>query len=145
MKRKSGNIIGLTVMVDPDLTTDPAQRAGEIGKTVSFFPEKEIVTVRFKNRHQAVYPSNALLTLQSKKSILRALASGLIANGNDCKTMLKIYRLAFIEKRLTKAMPLAMGNNTVRFYCIISIKDWIVLQNERKAKRICLSKRNRVQ
>jgi len=124
MKRKKNEILKLTVMVHPDNDRDPSQRQGQIGRVVAFFPEKQIITVLFKDRHKGVYMPDALLTLQSNKVMLRALSTGLFINGTDCTIIMKIYRLAFI-RRHKKALQLAITNNITRFYCTISCSAFL--------------------
>jgi hypothetical protein len=130
MKKK--NIIGLAVTIYPD-RADSGDSKHRNGKIVSFFPEKEIITVRFKDRHQTVCTSDDLLTLKSKKMILRALTSGLISDNSDCKIMLKIYQLIAI-KRYRRALQLAMNNNTTQFYCLTRCNAWISMQKEKQNK-----------
>lgn len=121
-------MIRLSVMVPPDKVT--SRRPGETGKVVAFFPEKEILTVQFKDRHRSVYVSQDLVVLQSTKNILAGLRTGLFINPTDCKIMLSVYRLAFF-RRYAKALKLAMTNTVSRFYCTLSCKELIEKYNKR--------------
>ncbi|MGN6639014.1 MAG: hypothetical protein ACTHJ8_08900 [Mucilaginibacter sp.] len=116
MKRPIDVLIGLTVMVCPKLDYDPGNRQGETGKIVSFHPEKLLSKVIFKDRSDAIYLPDSLIALKSKKAILAALTSGLVTNGTDCLTILKIYHLISVGK-FRKALRLATINDNAIFYC----------------------------
>lgn len=124
MKRPIDRLIGLTVMVRPELDYDAANKQGKTGKIVSFHPEKLLSKVIFKDRSDAIYLPDSLLTLKSKKAILIALTSGLITNGTDCLTILKIYHLASIGKH-SKSLRLAATNDNTMFYTTQCLTDII--------------------
>src|SRR4051812_6925162 len=84
---------GLTVMVSPGFIDDPARKNGKIGKVVSFFPEKQIITIRFSDRATAAYLPPQVLMLRSRKEILKTLTSPRITSGDNCKAILNVYWL----------------------------------------------------
>lgn len=127
MKKKKGDLTGQTVMVRPDYESDPARRKGETGKVISFFPERKIITVQFKDTHTAAYLPDCLLLPASGKMILRALVHGLVEYGDDCRRCLKIYRLAVSGKH-KRALKMAMYNHTTRFYCTVPCSGRIKLK-----------------
>ena len=115
-------------MVHPDYTGTGAERKDKTGKIIAFYPEKNIVTVMFRNRYKAVYAAASLLRLRGQKSILLALRTGLFMNGTDCRIMLSVYRFAYLGQ-YAKALKLAMTNYITRFYCTISCQQYLDRQN----------------
>lgn len=130
MKWRKGEIIRLTVMVRPDNDEDERRRQGETGKIVAFFPEKEIITVQFKDRYRGVYVARDLVALQPIKRIYAALKAGVFLNAADCKILLIVYRLSLLG-RYAKALKLAMTNPVTRFYCTWSCREVISRNNRR--------------
>jgi hypothetical protein len=124
MPNKKNSLIGRVVMVDPDYSSEPGFRPGQIGKIICYMPENNLASVLFKDGCKGAYLTSALLMLRPKRLILKALLSGLITSGDDCKTMLEVYRLMALKRR-SSALHQARSNTTVEFYCTTSCQDWM--------------------
>lgn len=126
------NPIGRIVMVHPLLTTDPAFMQGEIGKVVSVLDS--VVTVNFDIDFNSRYQEDALVTLNSKKAILKQLqhhAENIPPFQQ--KMILKVVRL-MMEKEPERALQYAMESDITAKHCTITLSEWIEQRELQKAR-----------
>lgn len=129
MKRITVTPVGKWALVRPDFTGDPSGNAGQTGKIVQYFPERQIAMIRLKDRSQPVYSADKLLVLRSPKRLFKLLLSELL-DGNTSKVVLTVYKLVKM-KRHRKALLTAFNDNSAKFYCVESCTDWIMRHSNR--------------
>lgn len=61
-------LIGQVVMIHPDLTSDPAQRMGELA-VITASPEPDTIKVKFPDEQAALYGLDAVLVFKSPGEI----------------------------------------------------------------------------
>lgn len=132
MKKQAKNpLIGRMVIVHPNLTTDPIQRQGEIGKVtdISSF-DKEVLTVEFKDGKRGAYFSNGLLTLFPKIVIKQGLLSNQFSDKNR-RIITSVIKLVQ-KKSMEEALKTAMTNDISRAFCAVNCEDWLDMKKEQR-------------
>ncbi|MET3876492.1 hypothetical protein [Chitinophaga sp. OAE865] len=136
MKSKLKNITPLDkiVMVNPDLTTDPANMQGKIGKVTGLI-SIDTVAVSFPNLGTHTYDTDALATLIPRKDLIEMLQVNLDdMSAIEQKKILEIIK-ASMDKNPVAALAKAMENETTRYYCTMSLVDWMALKREQRDRK----------
>jgi len=88
------NLNGTLVLVRPDLTIDPTNGQGKVAIVTYDREQSKEIYVAFSNGQEAVYPSESLLKLKDKKTILDDLkANGSTMPLDNFKDLYKISLL----------------------------------------------------
>lgn len=133
-KIKDEWMVGRTVMVYPDLTTDPANMQGDIGKVDSVYAE-DVVTVRFNDGTVGYYKTEALATMLPKKKLLEQLHNNLDnLSANQQREILQIIK-AVTDKKTVAALAKAMEKEFTQSYCTISLQQWRGLKVSQKNEK----------
>lgn len=126
-KLKDNRIVGRIVAVYPDLTTDPMNMQGEIGKVTSAYAE-DVVTVSFIDGTIGYYKTDALATMLPKNKLLDLLHDDLdLLSANEQRQILQIIK-AIIEKNPVSALAKAMENEPTKSYCTVTLQEWLKLK-----------------
>lgn len=128
----SKGVVGRTVIVHPHLTTDPADRRGQIG-TIKSMVGSSAAYVDFENGSTAAYELNGLLTLQPKKTILDLLVRNDFS-GEEVRSITKIYVFA-LQRKYREAIDIAVGNERIAKYCLWDCQTRLEHHIDRKAKK----------
>ncbi|WP_142685404.1 hypothetical protein [Chitinophaga polysaccharea] len=124
MKSKIQKGIGRLVVVHPELTVDPANMKGEIGRVLAFNNSADI-SVQFPNGTVGRYQPDALLTLKSPVDILATLKRSLEQLClHQQKSVLEIARLVLNGEPI-KALESTGGRELFLYYCTMSFQQWI--------------------
>jgi hypothetical protein len=85
------DLIDKPVLVHPHLTTDPAERQGQLGTISHVSYDNEVIEVSFADGHRSLYGTDALLVLKPHSELFRELMDALKQVGpQDFKTLLRI-------------------------------------------------------
>lgn len=123
-------LVGRVVMVHPELTTDPGNMRGAIGKVAQEIDDHS-VTVSFDNHESWCYSNDALITLMPAKDIIAFLNTS-INNTSIKQLQLALDTLrSMMEGRADIALKNAMINPDMAKLCITDLQNWIDLKKER--------------
>src|SRR5690625_2042746 len=126
MKRKlKKEFTGESVMIHPQLTTDPLKRQGQIGKvTAVSWKERNIVSVQFPDGKSANYMSDGILILFPKSKIIKNIGANPDLTNGEKWALLKIARdLTWGEK--AEAFEKALTNTKVLSLSTINFARWM--------------------
>jgi hypothetical protein len=132
-------LIGTMVLVHPQLSNDPAGKAGKVGIISGADLEQDNIFVGFGRDGQGVYGSDAVLLLrpaEQLKDILELHKPDL--NAKDYGTL---YQIALLKEfrqstaNIKTAMSLAMQNETVLNYGMQTLEDKLGLKQEHMLER----------
>jgi len=132
MRYKNENkAVGRIVMVHPDLTTDPVDRQGQIGRVASI-DDRETVIVSFTDGVNGKYDRTGLLTLLPRQVIIQGILSNINEQpAQDQRCLLNIRRLVN-QNKYAKALQVAMSNDSAKFFCTTSLDKWVEMQSQKK-------------
>ncbi|WP_183580298.1 hypothetical protein HDF18_13200 [Mucilaginibacter sp. X5P1] len=123
---RTDDLTGSLVLVHPDLQDDPAKKQNQIGIITHADIENDNVIVSFGKGEQALYSTDALLTLKSANDIYRDLLN----NNKDLdKSDFKaLFQISLLQEYGTSgqnksAIELAMKNDTLRNYSMVTLED----------------------
>lgn len=122
----SDDLTGSLVLVHPDLQDDKANKQNQIGMITHADLQNDNIIVSFRNGEQALYSSDALLTLKPANDIYRALmTSHKNLEKADYKTLFQISLLQDhgSSGQTKTAMELAMKNDVIRNYSMVTLED----------------------
>ena len=129
-------LVGVPVMVHPDLTTDPVHMQGIIGTISHVDYEADTVCVKFKNQMLGLYQADALLMLIPAEIVvdkLREEVYEMDIDGSDVVDMLGVYLLDSSKdpESRQQALDWAMGNTISKRTIVFSVQTWIDIQLDR--------------
>lgn len=122
------NLKGTQVLVHPELTTDPAQRQGQIGTISSIDLGRDEVYVSFGSAPLALYATDALLVLKPHQDLYRDLMDALPQmETHDFKTLLRISMTLEngSPRQLLNALEMVADNDQIMKYAAISLQERI--------------------
>jgi hypothetical protein len=123
---RTDDLTGSLVLVHPELQDDKAKKQNQIGMITHADLENDNVIVSFGKGEQALYSTDALLTLKPANDIYRDLLSNnKELNKADFKALFQISLLQeYGSSTQTKtAMELAMKNDTLRNFSMVTLED----------------------
>lgn len=116
------------VLVHPELTTDPAQRQGQVGTINSIDLPRDEVYVSFGSAPLALYATDALLVLKPHQDLYRDLMDALPQmETHDFKTLLRISMILEngSPRQLRNALEMVTDNDQTMKHATISLQDKI--------------------
>lgn len=124
-------LIGSTVVVHPQLDSDPAQRQGMVGEICGYTSSgDDTVLVVFEDGKEFSYHKDSLLILYPRAVILQ----GLVSNGHnsqDRACLFKIQKLLYLKK-VKEAIKLAVTSEHLQFFCTTDCDSWQDMMNHYK-------------
>lgn len=135
MKRKiKKRLRGELVLVHPQLTTDPIDKQGQIGKVTAVSgKECDIIRVKFSNGESGNYMSDGLLTLLPKAKILKNIGVNPDLTNGEKWTLLKIVKdVTWGEK--AKALERALANTKILNLSTTDFSQLIQVRKNRRGK-----------
>jgi hypothetical protein len=123
---RTDDLTGSLVLVHPELQDDKAKKQNQIGMITHADLENDNVIVSFGKGEQALYSTDALLTLKPANDIYRDLLSNnKELDKADFKALFQISLLQeYGSSSQTKtAMELAMKNDTLRNFSMVTLED----------------------
>ncbi|MEZ2442731.1 hypothetical protein AB6805_13500 [Chitinophaga sp. RCC_12] len=122
-KLKDNRMVERVVVVYPDLTTDPMNMQGKIGKVTSAYAE-DVVTVGFIDGTTGYYKTDALATMLPKNKLLDLLHDDLdLLSANQQREILQIIK-EIMKKNPMSALAKAMENEFTKSYCTVTLQAW---------------------
>ncbi|MBK1439781.1 hypothetical protein JHJ32_07290 [Parapedobacter sp. ISTM3] len=133
MKVKKDFMIGRVARVPSDLTTDPFERRGEIGRIVNTDRVNDTITMKFDDGLTADYVFNCLEILLPTKAILYGLNAKWKEFDKEERSIIKeVIRLAS-KKDSKAALMLACTETAVKNFCVTDTEAFYALKkNPRK-------------
>jgi hypothetical protein len=132
-------LIGQLVLIHPDLTTDPARKAGQVGIITGAELENEMVYVGFGRNGHSIYGTDAVLLLQPNEQIRQNLREQFTAlSVNDYKSLFQISLLQELKPstaNIKTAMSLALQSEAVRNNSMRSLEDALGLRQQQYLER----------
>lgn len=126
-------LTGHLVMVHPNLTSDPANRQGQIGIITSASLEKDEIYVGFGTNKLGLYSTDALLVLKPHQE----LYSYLLTHAKDLKTpdFKTLMEINLLQQKggvsdLRDAMGLASSNESVLAFSTVSLQQTLGLSRQ---------------
>jgi len=132
-------LTGQIVLIHPDLTTDPAGKAGQVGIITGAELEEEIIYVGFGRNGHGIYGTDAVLLLKPNEQIRQNLQEQQAAlNVNDYKALFQISLLQELRPstpNIKTAMSLALQSETVRNLSMHSVEDMLGRRRDQYVER----------
>ncbi|MEN5057128.1 hypothetical protein [Sphingobacterium kitahiroshimense] len=130
------DLVGIQVMVHPDLTQDPVNKQGHLGTITHIVDDDRAAYVRFKNQAFGLYSTDALLMLIPPELIADKLRSDVIEMNMDVTDVVDILEMYQIHAAGTpeaqqEALDWAMTHDKISKAIIFSVEDWIEFQIDR--------------
>lgn len=117
------------ILVHPDLTSDPMNAQGKIGRIdVINYGEDEVFVMLDNNNLYGLYEADALLVLQPPEHLLENLKASLDELSKaDIVGLLNIYlwQNTRDDEAIRDALALAINNPNLRDKALMSLRDWI--------------------
>jgi len=133
------DLIGQLVLIHPDLNTDPARKAGQVGIITGAELENEMVYVGFGRNGHSTYGTDAVLLLQPNEQIRQNLREQFTAlSVNDYKSLFQISLLQELKPstaNIKTAMSLALQSEAVRTNSMRSVEDALGLRRDQYMER----------
>jgi hypothetical protein len=135
----SDELIGTMVLIHPQLTNDPADKAGKVGIITGADLEKDNIFVGFGRAGQGVYGSDAVLLLRPAEQLKDLLEKYKV--DMDVKDYGTLYQIALLKEfrqstaNIKTAMSLALQNPTVMGYSMQSLEDKLGLRQQQMMQR----------
>lgn len=128
--------VGTTVMVHPDLTTDPVNMQGQMGTINHVLYEDCSAYVKFKHQMIGLYGTDALLMLVPPEIVvdkLRTDVREMDMDASEVVDILEIYTLHETGKPelQQEALNSAVTHNKISRAIVFSVEDWIEFQINR--------------
>jgi hypothetical protein len=135
---KYNELLGMVVLVHPNLLNDPAGRKNQIGVITSAVLEHDNITVCFRENVQALFSTDALLVLRDPDDIaIDALNDFTLLPFEDYGDIMNIIMLAnspSMESRRA-AVELSRGNPVAMEYAMHPLNDELALKQDRRLSR----------
>lgn len=129
-------LVGVPVMVNPNLTQDPVHMQGIIGTISHVNYEADSVYVKFKNQMLGHYSADALLMLIPAEVALDKIRSEIYDRDLDAYEVVDILDIYLLDStkdpaQRLQALDVAMYRQKLRNTIVFSVQDWIDIQLER--------------
>jgi|SRR5690606_259363 len=126
-------LIGTTVMVHPDLTTDPVEMQGQMGTIAHLVDDDSAAYVRFKNGVIGLYGTDALLTLIPNDLVIDKLRTDIGTYNMDASEVVDIMEMYQLHATRTtalqqEALDWAMTHDKISKVIVFSVEDWVEFQ-----------------
>ncbi len=126
-------LIGTTVMVHPDLTTDPVEMQGQMGTIAHLVDDDNAAYVRFKNGVIGLYGTDALLTLIPNDLVIDKLRTDIGIYNMDASEVVDIMEIYQLHATRTTALQQeafdwAMTHDKISKAIVFSVEDWVEFQ-----------------
>ena len=135
----SEELTGTIVLIHPELTTDPARKAGQVGVINDYDADLDIVYVGFGRNGQGVYGSDAVLMIRPAAQLRETLEQRkLDMRIDDYKAIFQISLLQELRPSIANiktAMSLALQSETVRTHSMYSLEDKLGLRRQAAFER----------
>ena len=132
------DLIGQTVMVNPVLWDDPANRMGEIGTITQADSNRDDFYVRFSDKQNALYSADALLVLKNPEQLYTYMENH--SATLPAETLKDFHSLALLQehgtpKNLKTAFELAQSNDQLTLNGMVSLEERLGLDQAYKRGR----------
>jgi hypothetical protein len=131
--KPNDELTGTFVLVNPQLTNDPAGKQNQIGVITSAEIENDDVFVSFGKEGQALYSADALLVLKRHDTIhFDVIRDAAKIEVQDFKDLLRVSMFAnspFMKDR-REAMEMARDSQAVSAYSLISLEEALGLKQD---------------
>lgn len=129
-------LVGTTVMVHPDLTTDPVNMQGHLATISHVLYEDCSAYVRFSNQMIGLYSTDVLLMLVPPEIIVDKLRSDvreMDMDASEVVDIMEMYQLhaTGVPERQQEALDWAMTHAKISRAIVFSVEDWIDFQIDR--------------
>jgi len=130
------DLVGIQVMVHPELTQDPANKQGHMGTISHIVYEDRAAYVRFKNNAIGLYSTDALLMLIPPELVVDKLPTDIEIfdiQASEIVDILEMYQLHSIgnPELQQEALDWAMTHENISKAIIFSVEDWIEFRTDR--------------
>lgn len=130
------DLVGVQVMVNPELTQDPANKQGHLGTITHIVVEDRAAYVRFKNDAIGLYSTDTLLTLIPPELVVDKLRTDIEIfdmHASEIVDILEMYQLHSTGKPelQQEALDWAMTHENISKAIIFSVEDWIEFRTDR--------------
>ena len=129
-------LVGISVLVHPNLTQDPVNMQGHMGRISYVLYEDSSVYVKFKNQMLGLYEADGLLMLIPGEIVLDKLRHDVYEMDMDASEVVDILGIYLLDatgkqEQQQQALDWAMGNSKIREAIVFSVQDWIDFQLDR--------------
>lgn len=129
-------LVGKSVLVHPELTSDPVNMQGHMATISHVIYEDSSVYVKFKNQMLGLYDANALLMLIPGEIVLDKLRTEVYEMDMDASEVVDILGIYLLDatgkpEQQQQALDWAMGNAKIMRAVVFSVDDWIDFQLDR--------------
>ena len=135
----SDELTGQLALIYPDLATDPARKAGQVGIITGAELTDEIIYVGFGRNGHGIYGTDAVLLLKPNEQIRQNLREHQAdLNVNDYKALFQISLLQELKPstaNIKTAMSLALQSETVRNFSMRSVEEALGLRRDQQLQR----------
>ncbi|VTP91357.1 Uncharacterised protein [Sphingobacterium daejeonense] len=130
------DLLGLQVMVHPDLIQDPANMQGHMGTITYLVDEGRAAYVQFNNDAIDLYSTDALLMLIPPELAVDKLRADIDISDMDVTDVADILEMYLHHTSgrpgaQREALNWAMSHDKISKAIIFSVKDWIEFLKER--------------
>jgi hypothetical protein len=130
------NLVGTTVMIHPELTSDPIHMQGRFGAINHVLYEDWSSYVLFQNQMLGLYTNDALLMLVPPEILVEKLRKDIYEldmDPSEVVDILEMYHLHTSGKTSLQqeALDWAMTHDKISKAIVFSVQDWIDYQIER--------------
>lgn len=130
------NLVGTTVMIHPELTSDPIHMQGRFGAINHVLYEDWSSYVLFQNQMLGLYTNDALLMLVPPEILVEKLRKDIYEldmDPSEVVDILEMYQLHTSGKvsLQQEALDWAMTHDKISKAIVFSVQDWIDYQIER--------------
>ncbi len=130
------NLVGTTVMIHPELTSDPIHMQGRFGAINHVLYEDWSSYVLFQNQMLGLYTNDALLMLVPPEVLMEKLRKDIYEldmDPSEVVDILEMYQLHTTGKASLQqeALDWAMTHDKISKAIVFSVQDWIDYQIER--------------
>ena len=124
------DLIDKPVLVHPHLTTDPAERQGQLGTVSHVSYDNAVIEVSFADGRRSLYGTDALLVLKPHGELFRELMDALKQMGpQDFKTLLRISMILEngTPRQHYEALGMALVNEQVLRFATTALSSRLEL------------------
>lgn len=130
------NLVGTTVMIHPELTSDPIHMQGRFGAINHVLYEDWSSYVLFQNQMLGLYTNDALLMLVPPEVLVEKLRKDIYEldmDPSEVVDILEMYQLHTSSNASLQqeALDWAMTHDKISKAIVFSVQDWIDYQIER--------------
>ncbi|QGN22518.1 hypothetical protein [Elizabethkingia anophelis] len=126
-------VVNQTVMVHPDLTSDPVNMQAQLGTITHLVDEESSAYVRFNNGVIGLYATDALLMLIPPEIVLDKLRTEVdlsLLEASEVVDIMEMYQLhaTGLSHAKEEALDWAMTHERISKAIVFSVEDWVEFQ-----------------